>query len=147
MGKTALLKMTANLQFSSKFSYCFQCINSIRNMYFQCKLVRKKTYKKTYNILNLCKWFPKHTYFLFGLICKSVPCYDRTKRLLDSIMPTDTKGTRRELSTISVSILHINGRSITLAIIMNKNRFNHKHCHESYCLQLLCGEILTVIYC
>jgi len=30
---------------------------------------------------------------------------------------------------------------------LNNNRFNHKHCQVSYCHQLPCGEILTVVFC
>jgi len=37
--------------------------------------------------------------------------------------------------------------STTLSIDLNNNRFNHKHCYLLYCLQLPCGENLTVIYC
>jgi len=37
--------------------------------------------------------------------------------------------------------------SINLTVYLNMNRFNHKHCLVGYYLQLLCGEILTVIYC
>ena len=29
----------------------------------------------------------------------------------------------------------------------NMNRLHHEHCHVSYCQLLLCGKILTVIYC
>ena len=43
--------------------------------------------------------------------------------------------------------LHNIDRAITLAINLNNNRFNHKHCPMCYCLQLPCGEILTIIYC
>jgi len=43
--------------------------------------------------------------------------------------------------------MHTIDRSINLAINLNKNRFNHKHCHVFYCLQQPCGEFLTVIYC
>ena len=38
-------------------------------------------------------------------------------------------------------------RSITLTNNLNNKRLNQKNCRVSYCLQLTCGEILTVIYC
>ena len=49
---------------------------------------------------------------------------------------------KRCLSPTTHNLIDLN-----LSINLNNNKLNHKHCHVSYCKQLLCGEILTVIYC
>jgi len=53
----------------------------------------------------------------------------------------------KTMMPLKIQAVYIIDRSINVTINLNIIRFNHQHCHVCYCLQLLCGEILTVLYC